>query len=365
MSRPLVAPALGRGLTRDLVEWYRSARRDLPWRRVRDPYAIWVSETMLQQTRVQTVVSYYDRFMQEFPTLGSLAEAPEERVLALWSGLGYYRRARMMHAAAKRVASVHGGQMPSEVGELRRLEGVGRYTAGAIASVAFGRRAPAVDGNVERVLSRLFVISDDVKSASGSKRVWALATELVSAVDGDPGDWTQAVMELGATICLPREPRCGSCPVRRHCEAERRGVAAQLPTVRVKPPPRAVHRSAIVLASGQAVLLARRRRGPFDGLWEPPCSDEGIASLAVRLDLDEGGLRVAGEVVHVLSHRRMHVEVARGPLPERTRWSVPGPDYDAIEVVSLRDLPRRPRSTLALKVLILANVAASGLPSRR
>lgn len=363
MSRGLVAPALGRALTRALVDWYKGSRRDLPWRRARDPYAIWVSETMLQQTRVQTVVSYYERFMREFPTLGCLAEAPEERVLALWSGLGYYRRARMMHAAAKRVVAMHGGEMPSEVTELRQLEGVGRYTAGAIASVAFGRPAAAVDGNVERVLSRLFAISDDVKSASGSNRVWTLATELVSAVEGDPGDWNQGLMDLGATVCLPRDPRCGSCPVRQHCKADQRGMAGDLPTARVRRAPRTIRRAAIVLASDEAVLLARRRRGPFDGLWEPPCGEDGVASLAVRLRIDERALRAAGEVVHVLTHRRMHVEVARGPLPPRHRWSTPGSDYDSIEAVALRDLPARPHSTLAVKVLMLANVAASGLPS--
>jgi A/G-specific adenine glycosylase len=161
----LAAPPRGRlPLHRALLDWYVAARRDLPWRHSRDPYAVWLSETMLQQTRVETVIPYFQRFLRELPTIGHLAEAPESRVLTLWSGLGYYRRARMLHAAAKQVALEHGGVLPSEVAELRRLRGIGAYTAGAVASIAFGRRAALVDGNVARVLARLFAVEDDVKS---------------------------------------------------------------------------------------------------------------------------------------------------------------------------------------------------------
>ena len=318
---------------------------------------------MLQQTRVQTVLPYYERFMREIPTVDALAEASEERVLALWSGLGYYRRARMLQAAAKRVAAVHGGRIPEEAEELRELEGVGAYTAGAIASIAFGRRAALVDGNVARVLARMFAVEDDIKSARGRARLWKLAEEQVAAADGDPGDWNQALMELGATVCASRDPRCDACPVREHCEAFARGIVDRLPRSEGKRAPLAVRRVAVVLASSRAVLLARRRKESLmGGLWEPPTFDGEMAPLAARLGVDPLRLERAGEVVHVLTHRRMHVEVARGALPRRKGWTLPGPEYDAIEPVALDDLPARAHSTLARKVLIVANVALRGLP---
>jgi A/G-specific adenine glycosylase len=368
-------------LTRGLLGWYARARRDLPWRRVRDPYATWVSETMLQQTRVQTVLPYYERFMRELPTLHALAEASEERVLALWSGLGYYRRARMLQTAAKRVASEYGGRIPEEASELRRLEGVGAYTAGAIASIAFGRRAALVDGNVARVLARLFAIQDDVKSARGNARLWDLAQRLVAGVHADPGEWNQALMELGATVCAPRDPLCDDCPVRESCQALAAGIVSELPRASLGPPPLPVRRAAIVLASSRSVLLARRRKEAlFGGLWEPPSTDGTLASLAARLGLDARRLKRAGEVVHVLTHRRMRVEVARGALPRRRDWPIPGGDYDAIEPVPWKELNltepalmklahmklgggvvARAHSTLTRKVLIVANVAARDL----
>ena len=202
-----------------LTGWYRRKRRDLPWRATRDPYAIWLSETMLQQTRVEMIgaAAFRSRFLAALPTVQSLAEAPEEQVLGLWSGLGYYRRARMLHAAAKRVVAQHGGRLPTDAAGLKvRLEGVGNYTAGAIASIAFGARAALVDGNVARVLARLFAIADDVKSARGSGRLWKLAEELIARGDSEPGDWNQALMELGATVCKPRDPSCAECPVAIH-----------------------------------------------------------------------------------------------------------------------------------------------------
>lgn len=343
-----------------LLPWFNLARRDLPWRRTRDPYAIWVSETMLQQTRVGTVVPYYERFLRELPTVSDLAEATEERVLALWSGLGYYRRARMLHAAAKEVARAHRGIVPDDVEALRSLQGVGAYTAGAVASIAFGRRAPVVDGNVARVLTRLFAIEDDIKSARGSARVWRLAGELVAEGDADPGDWNQALMELGATICAPRAPACEGCPARALCAGRAQGIAERLPRSAPKKPPLAVRRVAVVLASDRSVLLARRRGDVlFGGLWEPPTADGGVAELASQLGVDPRILERAGDVVHVLSHRKMRVEVARGPLDGRRRWPLPGGDYDAVERVALEDVAARAQATFARKVLAVAGVASS------
>jgi A/G-specific adenine glycosylase len=347
----------GSSLRPALLAWYARVRRDLPWRRTRDPYAVWLSETMLQQTRVETVIPYFLRFLGEFPTIGHLAEAPESRVMTLWSGLGYYRRARMLHAAAKQVALDHGGALPSEVSELRQLRGIGAYTAGAVASIAFGRRAALVDGNVARVLARLFAVEDDVKTSRGLARIWRIAEELVAEGDGDPGDWNQALMELGATVCVPRTPRCGVCPAQPWCAGHERGIAELLPRMTPKKAPIPVNRVAIVLVSSTAVLLARRRNDVlFGGLWEPPSADGGLAELAVRLGIDEASLVPAGEVVHLLSHRKMRVEVARGPLGARRKWAVPGPEYDAIERVALAELPRRAQATLTRKVLAVADV---------
>jgi A/G-specific adenine glycosylase len=347
-----------------LLEWYRRERRDLPWRRTTDPYAVWVSETMLQQTRVETALPYYERFLRALPTVGALAEAPEESVLGLWSGLGYYRRARMLHAGAKRVIRTYGGRLPSDLAELRRIEGIGPYTAGAVASIAFGRRAAVVDGNVARVLARLFAIEDDVKSARGSARLWRLAESLVTGGDGSPGDWNQALMELGATVCVPREPRCGECPLRGFCAGLAGGRERELPRASPKRKPTAVRLVAVVLQSARAVLLARRRPDTlFGGLWEPPNTEAGLQELATALGVDADALERVGEVTHVLSHRRMHVEVVRGVLPRRRRWKPPTLEYDAIEAVAIAGVRTRAHAALTLKVLAVANVPAHDLTS--
>jgi A/G-specific adenine glycosylase len=382
-----------RAMKRELLAWYDApfgARapkdksgtapltreaRELPWRRTQDPYAIWVSETMLQQTRAATVIPYFERFVRELPTVQSLAEAPEERVLALWSGLGYYRRARMLRAAAKQVALLYDGHVPADVRALEALDGVGPYTAGAVASIAFKARVPAVDGNVERVLARLFAVEDDVKAAAGKARIAELAGRLAAIDEGDAGDWTQALMELGATVCTPGAPRCRACPLRSRCKAFGRGIASELPR---KSPrrarPKVVRSVAIVLASRSAVLLARRRSDAlFGGLWEPPQSAPAAAKkLAACLRVDPGALTDAGEIVHVLSHRRMHVQVLRGALKLGRRhalegwWAaaLPGAEYAAVEVVpfaELRGSHTRPYGSLTPKVLDMANVPWRGL----
>jgi A/G-specific adenine glycosylase len=313
---------------------------------------------MLQQTRVETAIPYYERFLRELPTVSALAEAPESRVLELWAGLGYYRRARMLHAAARQIAVGHGGVFPGEVATLRTLEGVGAYTAGAVASIAFGRRAALVDGNVARVLARLFAVEDDVKAARGVARLWGLAEELVP--EERAGDWNQAVMELGATVCVPRKPNCGACPVAPFCEGKALGIAERLPFASAKRPPTPVERVAVVLVSARAVLLARRRPHVlFGGLWEPPSADGGtggLAALASRLGVDAAALETAGEVVHVLSHRKLRVQVVRGALNGRRKWPLPGPEYDAIEPVPLEVMATRAQATLSRKVLAVAEV---------
>ena len=212
-----------------LLEWYRRERRDLPWRRTRDPYAIWISESMLQQTRTETVIPYYERFLDRFPDVDTLADAELDDVLGAWAGLGYYSRARRLHAAARVVADEFGGRLPEDAETLRTLPGVGRYTAGAVASIAFDREEPVVDGNVARVLSRLRGIRDDLKRPAVIRRLWEEASAL--ARGPHPGDLNQALMELGATVCVPRTPRCAGCPLTRRCDARRRGDAATLPII--------------------------------------------------------------------------------------------------------------------------------------
>jgi A/G-specific adenine glycosylase len=254
-------------LRRQLLDWYGRHRRDLPWRRSSDPYAIWVSEIMLQQTRVAAVIERYQAFLARFPTLALLALAPEEEVLALWSGLGYYRRAHMLHKAAQFVVNQRRGKMPVTAEELRRLPGIGVYTAAAIASIAHGEAVPVVDGNVERVLCRMQ--GWDAGSRSGGaalkRKIGSLAAELVDPVR--PGDFNQALMELGATVCVPRNPQCLVCPLTSHCET--RGEH------KTQPRPRMLSREvahALSVRASREVLLEQRPATltVMPGLWELP-----------------------------------------------------------------------------------------------
>jgi A/G-specific adenine glycosylase len=256
-------------LRKALLTWFDRSRRDLPWRRTTDPYAIWVSEVMLQQTQVDRVVPYFERFLARFPTVTALADASLEEVLSQWRGLGYYSRARNLHAAAKVVASEHGGRLPDQVEGLRALPGFGRYTAGAVASIAFGRETPLVDGNVARVLSRLF----EIDGAPGEKAREALLWELASVlVQGErPGDFNQALMELGATVCTPSSPTCLLCPVRAQCRAQASGRQGELPPPKKQPPRKRLELAVALSQREGEVLLARRaEKGLFGGLWELP-----------------------------------------------------------------------------------------------
>ena len=216
-------PRRGAAIRRRLLAYYDGGHRDLPWRTTRDPYRIWLSEIMLQQTRVETVEPRYRRFLERFPTVDALAAASAEEVCEEWAGLGYYSRARNLHSAARQVVEEHGGRLPAGATELRRLPGIGRYTAGAISSIAYGLPEPVVDGNVARVLSRLDAVSAPASSAAGSAHLWALAGTLARGPRA--GDVNQALMELGATVCTPRAPRCESCPLRSGCVARAQGSA--------------------------------------------------------------------------------------------------------------------------------------------
>jgi A/G-specific adenine glycosylase len=254
-----------REIRRRLLAWYDRNRRDLPWRRTRDPYAIWVSEIMLQQTRVETVLPYYDRFLARFPTVQALAEADVDEVLARWSGLGYYRRARSLHRAAATVVERHGGRFPDRFEEVLALPGIGRYTAGAILSIAHDRPHPVLDGNVKRVLARLFRLAQP----RPERRLWDLAERLVPP--SRPGDFNQALMELGARICVPSSPSCAACPLARDCEAGRAGDPEAFPAP--APPPSRVDArwvAGVARRSGRLLLVRSLDRTVLRGLWEFP-----------------------------------------------------------------------------------------------
>jgi A/G-specific adenine glycosylase len=238
-----------------LLGWFRDFQRDLPWRRTRVPYRIWLSEIMLQQTRVTAVIPYYERFLHRFPDVHALAKAPQDEVLRLWSGLGYYSRARNLHKAAQRIVALHGGHFPESENEALALPGIGQYTAAAILSIAYGKKLAVLDGNVARVLARLFAIHGDLREPKRWKSLQKSATELLDAEA--PGDWNQAMMELGAMVCTPKTPQCLLCPVSKHCRALRAGLVDVLPEKRKKRDTVDVILAAAVLleAQGRTLLL--------------------------------------------------------------------------------------------------------------
>jgi A/G-specific adenine glycosylase len=259
--------------SRNLLEWYHGQKRDLPWRRHRNPYYIWISEIMLQQTRVDTVIPYFNRFIERFPTVESLADAPEEDVLKCWEGLGYYSRARNLQHAAKQVKEEYGGQVPNDRDAVFSLKGVGPYTAGAILSIAFNRPEPAVDGNVMRVLSRYFLIEDDIAKGPTRIKMERLAAELIP--EGEASHFNQALMELGALICTPKSPRCLPCPVMEHCSARLAGCETSLPVKTKAKPPRPEERLAALVEgrgehAGRVLIRQRPSSGLLARMWELP-----------------------------------------------------------------------------------------------
>ncbi|MBK9517448.1 MAG: A/G-specific adenine glycosylase [Anaeromyxobacter sp.] len=347
MPTPL-PPARRAALRRRLLAWYDAAARPLPWRVAQhgaDPYRVWLAEAMLQQTQVARVIPYYLRFLEALPTLEALAAAPEDQVLALWSGLGYYARARALRRAAQAARSRHGG-LPDTAEDLRRLPGFGPYTAGAVASIAFARREPAVDGNVARVLARLCLVSGDPASPATRRTLWALAGELVDPVR--PGDWNQALMELGATLCGARAPACARCPVAGSCAARLAGRERQVPPPRRRAPRRALTLACAVLERRGRLLLVRRPSGGlFGGTWALPSAElePGAAPAALgatlRRELGAKAARVGPEVARterLLTHRALvlvgyRCEVGVLRRQDGARW-VARADLDGLGVAS-------------------------------
>ena len=313
-----LASAAARGrFRRRLLAWYDRNRRDLPWRGQRDPYRIWVSEVMLQQTRVAAVIAHYQRFLQRFPDVRALAAASLESVLAVWSGLGYYRRARMLHEAAQVIVSRHGGELPRAAAELRQLPGFGRYTAAAVASIAFAEPVAVVDGNVERVLGRLLA-----GQGSNGEAAWQAAQHLLTPAR--PGDFNQAMMELGATVCLPGEPQCARCPVVQWCATRGRGAA--------KDKERRRRRTAYYRLAQRAgsVFLVQRGAGVrlMPKMWELP-----------ELRLNGTRPPVALRLRHSITITDFIIEVSQGdpPLRRRGRWLTPA----QVEELPLTGLTRK------------------------
>ena len=291
--------------TQSVLAWYDEGHRSLPWRLTRDPYKIWVSEIMLQQTRAETVVSYYDRFLSRFPTVQTLAEAPQEELLKMWEGLGYYSRARSLQKAAQMIVAEFGGQLPADVLKLRSLPGVGDYTAGAIASIAFGIPAAAVDGNVERVICRYYAIEDTV----GTPAVRRMITEKTQAlVPADrPGAFANAMMEMGATMCTPKNPKCLLCPVRESCTGFAKGIAEQLPQKAKKKKQRVEERAVLLVMAEGHVLIVRREEKLLGGLYVFPDVLEGKEPAELCRQMDALGLCTAydgllGHAKHVFTH---------------------------------------------------------------
>ncbi len=376
---PLAAtPSAPARLQSALLEWFAIHRRDLPWRsEPRDPYRVWLSEIMLQQTQVATVIPYYERWLQRFPTLKDVAEAPIDNVLKLWEGLGYYARARNFHRAAQIIMRDYGGQVPDTVEALRKLPGVGRYTAGAIASLAFGRDAAVLDGNVRRVLSRLYALAD-AQSPAALKRLWQLSESLLLA--GRAGPFNEALMELGATLCAPRAPECPRCPIRAECRAFAAGRPEAYPARTARPPlPHRFSVAAVIEdANGRALMAQRAPQGLLGGLWEFPGGelepadgeDEvGRARRLAQLVQERAGISIhvtpddlIGIVRHTFTHFRLTRWVARVRLAQASPAPQCGNGYIAVRWVTREEMSRLALTRSDQKICDLVFGRASHTP---
>ena len=326
-----------------LLSWYGKEGRTLPWRENRDPYRIWLSEIMLQQTTVMAVIPYYERFLRRFPTIASLAAASLDDVISLWAGLGYYSRARNLHRAAQKIVTEH-ASFPDTLEGLLALPGIGRSTAGAILSIAFDKPAPILDGNVRRVLVRIFAWQEDPRSSRAEKQLWQWAEALTP--DEHPHEYAQAIMDLGATVCVPRTPLCESCPLRELCQAFKQGCATQLPVAR-KQRKLPVRQQVALLVKGSDDYLLRQRptEGFLGGLWEFPVvevspeQDHRQAAECLLADLGlTGELCEAGAVRHAYSHFKLDLTVFKVGIEKRASVAEAG-EYAWCSEGELKRLP--------------------------
>lgn len=350
---------------RNLLAWYRINRRDLPWRRGRDPYRIWLAEIMLQQTRIAAVLPYYERFLARFPTVGDLARSRESEVLKYWAGLGYYSRARNLHRAAKQIVAAHDGQFPSHIDEALALPGIGHYTAAAILSIAFDIPLAALDGNVARVLSRLFAIRGDLRTPKTWKHLARTAQQLLPRKFS--GDWNQALMELGETICTPRSPQCARCPISRHCKARAAGLEQKLPAIRRKREPVRMRIAAAILLDPRGRTLLTKTPGAHDSglfsrLWQFPAvavaSENGDADRELSAHL-QTGFNVAAQSLLALpaaSHTVTYRQLALLPFLARVKAL---PESRTCRAVALENMSSLAVSSATRKIARAALLALS------
>ncbi|MCY9664493.1 A/G-specific adenine glycosylase [Paenibacillus alginolyticus] len=327
--------------SKNLLDWYQTHKRDLPWRRSKNPYYIWISEVMLQQTRVDTVIPYFHRFVDQFPTVEALATAPEENVLKAWEGLGYYSRARNLQSAVREVHERYDGIVPQNKEEISSLKGVGPYTSGAILSIAYNKPEPAVDGNVMRVLSRYFLIEEDIMKPATRTKMEKLARELI--LEGTASDFNQALMELGAMVCTPRSPHCLTCPVMAHCSAREAGMEEALPIKKKAKPPRPELRAVALIEGtgeneGKWLIRQRPQEGLLARMWELPHvawksegwhSDEDNRSELRQALMDQEQIGIEPDewfmdTEHIFSHIVWKMKVYRAKLSNANRPSTGG-----------------------------------------
>lgn len=339
-----------RAVRRRLLDWFETEKRALPWRRDRDPYRILVSEAMLVQTTVAAVVPYFERFLNLFPDFAALAGAEEDEVVKAWEGLGYYRRARQLHAAARMVVEEHGGRMPNNPEAVRALPGVGRYMAGAILSQAFDLPEPILEANSQRVLARLLASDGEIRASATQKRLWKAAERLVPP--SRAGDFNQGLMELGALVCVPRAPRCLVCPLTELCEARRLGLQDELPRIAPRPAPLAVEEScAVAVREGKILMVRRASSGLWGGFWEFPTihregADPAGRSFGEPVDLAEGvhrltGIRIKpGEPAKTLAYTvtRHRVQLCAHAAVALSGEPQPGPGLSEVRWMAPEDL---------------------------
>lgn len=356
---------------RALLAWYQKHHRPLPWRQTHDPYAIWVSEVMLQQTQVATVIEYYERFLGRFPTVRSLAEASEQEVLTLWAGLGYYRRARQLHTAAKKIVQQQGDAFPATFNEVRALPGIGRYTAGAIVSFAYGQRAPILEANTLRLYSRLIGLREDPKSTSSQQLLWRFADHLLPKAGANIGKLNQALIELGSLVCTPKRPDCTVCPVKRFCTSYRGGLQAEIPRVTAPQNSTPLHHALVIIHRGQKTLMRQNPAGRWwAGLWDFPRIDltemgwhqefdraephlmlqvglvEQAMQQALGLELREATSEYLKTVKHGVTRYRIALHCFRAELGPTTRL----PPTHAWQWVDLTIEPQVPLTSTAQKL---------------
>jgi A/G-specific adenine glycosylase len=330
-----------------ILKWYHLHARTLPWRGLSDPYAIWISEIMAQQTRLETVIPYYQRWMQRFPDVNMLASATEQDVLAAWEGLGYYSRARNLLKAARKIQAEYGGALPQTRRELETLPGIGRYTAAAISSIAFTQPEPVLDGNVKRVLARVFDLQVPVNNFEGEERCWSLAEQLMPREE--PGDYNQAMMELGATLCSKHTPRCNECPVNDLCRSNALGNQDQRPVMQPKPQIPTYAVVAAVFFKNDLVMIARRpSKGLLGGLWEYPGgkveAGETLPQALEREIHEELGVSIQvgtalGEYHHAYTHFKVHLTAFSAELNGSEPQALEASEIRWVPISELRQYP--------------------------